>query len=153
MAAMSPRTVARWAALGHKPAAYCGECQIPSAPERGDSGPQVIHHLASCSQYPDNQPEQPEPCDSCGAVGHHLADCQAEWERQHCGPTAASLVPGQAVHIYGGGEPVTVLAVTPVASDPDLPWVALRYQWATDTEGRPMVGVWVLPATQGLPLS
>lgn len=131
MAAMSPRTVARWAALGYNPAAYCDECQIPSAPERGDSGPQVIHHLASCSQHPDNQPE---PADDPG-------------------PMVAELVPGQAVHIYGGQEPVTVLSVTPVASDPDLPWVALRYQWATDTEGRPMVGVWVLPATQRLPLS
>lgn len=104
MAAVNPRTVARWAALGQWPEAAI-----------------TVLGVAALG---------PEP---------------------H--PTVAELVPGQAVHIYGGEEPVTVLEVRPVASELDAPWVALRYQWATDAHGRPMEGVWVLPATQRLPLS
>ncbi len=81
---------------------------------------------------------QPEPVDP-------TAD---EAEARDSYPRVDDLLPGERVEIYGG-VPVTLLEVGRVG---DLEWMRLLYQWGTDAHGQPMLGTWVLPASQRLPL-
>lgn len=110
----------------------------PVVPRRRHRGMSARNHGPECSRNPEigcvcgYDPGETAPADPTAPAGR--------------------LRPGQRVVIYGGAQ-VTVQSVEPdTEGDHDTPFVVLRYQWATDAHGEPMLGRWALPATQRLPL-